>query len=177
MNLALVGYRGTGKSVIASQLGQLLNLNVISLDREIANEAGMTIPEIVAKHGWVNFRDLEEKICAQYALKDGLVIDCGGGIIERESNIAILKQNCIVFWLKAEISTIASRIADDTQRPSLTGAKSFIEEIKEVLARRIPLYRKIAHVEIATDNQSINDLALTITNHFRYAKDNIEKYK
>ena len=59
MNLILVGYRGTGKSIIGRHLGTLLGRRVVSLDHEIAGRAGMSIPQIVAAHGWDYFRDLE----------------------------------------------------------------------------------------------------------------------
>ena len=47
MNVVLVGYRGTGKSAVASMLAEQLGLRVVHLDAEIERRAGRTIPEIV----------------------------------------------------------------------------------------------------------------------------------
>ena len=47
MNLVLIGYRGTGKSVVAARLAEQLPMTVISLDEEIERQAGLSIPEIV----------------------------------------------------------------------------------------------------------------------------------
>jgi shikimate kinase len=167
VNLVLVGYRGTGKSAIGRRLGELLSRPRVSLDDEIVREAGKTIPEIVAASGWPFFRDLEEGICRKFGQKDGLVIDCGGGVVEREANFDSLRAGGLVFWLRATPATIVARIGNDRSRPSLTGDKSFTDEVSEVLARREPLYRRIAHQEIDTDGRTIDDLAVTIATRFR----------
>ena len=62
MNVVLVGYRGTGKSVVAEVLGRELGLDVVSLDAEIERRAGKRIPTIVEEAGWSAFRDMEEEV-------------------------------------------------------------------------------------------------------------------
>lgn len=169
MNLVLIGYRGTGKSAVARKLGPLLERQVVSLDEEIVRLAGMPIPDIVAKHGWNHFRDLEEKLCHEFSAADGLVLDCGGGVVEREANAVSLRAGGKVFWLRATPSTIIRRIGGDASRPSLTGSKSFIDEVEEVLQRRIPLYERVAHARIDTDGRTIDELAATIARRFQAA--------
>lgn len=169
MNLVLVGYRGTGKSAVATRLGKLLSLPRVSLDEEIVREAGKSIPEIVAASGWPFFRDLEEGICRKFGGQDGLVIDCGGGVVERDANFQSLRGGGRVFWLRATPTTIVARIGGDQQRPSLTGSKSFTEEVEEVLARREPLYHRIAHEHVDTDARSLDDLAGIIAAKFQAA--------
>ena len=166
MNLVLVGYRGTGKSVIARKLAGLLKRQVISLDQEITHRAGMPIPDIVAAHGWNHFRDLEEQACRDFAAQEGLILDCGGGVVEREANITALRTGGKVFWLRATPATIVGRIGGDTMRPSLTGTRTFTEEVEEVLQRRTPLYERLAHTTLDTDGRSLDDLAATIARRF-----------
>lgn len=151
MNIVLIGYRGVGKSHVGHLLAKQLDRRLVSMDAEIVKAAGMRIPEIVAQHGWPYFRDLETEQARMLSGRDGLVIDCGGGVIERPENVPILKTNGLVFWLKAPVATIVARIADDSERPALTSGKSFTEEVAEVLERRSPLYRAAADVEIDTD--------------------------
>lgn len=159
MNVVLIGYRGTGKSAVGAILADRLNLVLVSLDREIERRAGKRIPELVADSGWPAFRDLEEDVVRDIAARDGQVIDCGGGVIERDANFAPLRAAGPVVWLKASAATIVERIAGDDQRPSLTGEKSFTDEVVEVLERRVPRYRQLAHFEIDTDGQSIEQVA------------------
>lgn len=162
MNVVLVGYRGTGKSSVARLLANALGLRVVSLDTELQCQAGKTIPEVVQAVGWPGFRDLEQALVCTFAAQDGQVIDCGGGVIEREANFAPLRAAGPVIWLKASVPMVVARIQGDNQRPSLTGTKSFTDEIQEVLERRTPLYRRIAHHEIDTDGRTIEDIAAEI---------------
>ena len=162
MNVVLVGYRGTGKSAVGRRLAEQLGLRVVSLDAELQRSAGKSIPEVVQEVGWPGFRDLEERTVATFAARDAQVLDCGGGVIEREANFERLRAAGPVVWLKASTATIVNRIQGDTQRPSLTGAKSFTDEVDEVLQRRTPLYRRIAHYEIDTDGRSVDDIAAEI---------------
>ncbi len=154
MNIVLIGYRGTGKSTVAKLLGQRLGRNVVSTDAEVIAKAQLPIPEIVEKYGWDHFRGIETEICQALSHQDGLVIDTGGGAILKEPNVIALKTNAVTFWLTAEIATIVSRIGGDTQRPSLSGTKTFIEEIEEILKERTPKYQVAADHVIPTDHSS-----------------------
>jgi shikimate kinase len=162
MNIVLIGYRGTGKTVVGEILGRRLRMNYVGVDKRIVETAGMSIPEIVEKYGWPAFRDLESKVVQQLSQDDHLIIDTGGGVIERSENILTLKANRYIFWLKASVDTIISRIQSDTQRPALTAGKTFIEEIEEILNQRIPKYQMAAHFEIDTDNLTPEQVANTI---------------
>jgi shikimate kinase len=167
MNLVLIGYRGTGKSTVGKVLACRLGRLIVSTDREIVRRAGSSIQDIVAAHGWEHFRDLESAVCEDLAGRDNLVIDTGGGAILRQRNVEVFKRNGRLFWLTASVETIAGRIGSDTQRPSLTGTKSHIDEIQDVLAERTPKYQAAADVIVGTDGRSIDELAATILEHFR----------
>ncbi|MBI5316915.1 MAG: shikimate kinase [Nitrospirae bacterium] len=162
MNIVLIGYRGTGKSTVGRLLAARLGRELVSTDTEIVKRAKRTIPEIVTQEGWEYFRDLESDICRELASRDRLVIDTGGGAILRTQNVEALKKNGTVFWLTASVETIAKRIGGNNQRPSLTGTKSFVDEIQEVLRERTPKYQAAADHRIETDDQSINQLIETL---------------
>jgi shikimate kinase len=159
MNLVLIGYRGTGKSTVGKIVADRLGFKLFSTDAEIVKLAGQTIPQIVEQYGWEYFRDLETKICQDLAGRDGLVIDTGGGAILRLQNVEVLKRTGKLFWLTASIETIAKRIGSDTQRPSLTGSKSFIDEIQDVLRERLPKYQAAADHVIETEGKSVTRVA------------------
>lgn len=159
MNVVLIGYRGAGKStvgkIVAARLGRVL----VSTDAEIVKLSGQTIPDIVEQHGWEYFRDLESKVCQELAGRKGLVIDTGGGAILRPRNVELLKETGRLFWLTASVSTITERIGHDTQRPSLTGVKSFVDEIQDVLRERTPKYQAAADYILETDGRSASEVA------------------
>jgi shikimate kinase len=132
-------------------LAKKLGMSYVSMDDEIVKKAGMPIPEIVDKFGWPGFRDLESEVARNFSGQDKKVIDTGGGVIERDENIEILKQHALVIWLKASVDTIVSRIQGGNERPALTAGNSFTEEVAEVLEKRSGRYRDAADHEIDTD--------------------------
>ncbi len=159
MNIVLIGYRGTGKSTVAKILGQRLGHTVMSIDEEIVNKAGQSIPQIVEQFGWDHFRALETQMCRTLESQNNLVIDTGGGLILKEENVEILKANGTFFWLTAEVPTIVKRISGDTQRPSLSGTKTFVEEIEDILKERTPKYQATADHTLPTDQSSPHQIA------------------
>ncbi|HSQ52300.1 MAG TPA: shikimate kinase [Nitrospiraceae bacterium] len=158
MNIVLIGYRGTGKSTVGKLLAMRLGRQFVSTDEESIKRAKRTIPEIVAQEGWEYFRDLESEVCREFAGRDRLVIDTGGGAILRAQNVEALKKSGTLFWLTASVETITKRIGRDNQRPSLTGSKSFVDEIQDVLRERTPKYQAASDHVITTDDRSIKQL-------------------
>jgi shikimate kinase len=164
MNIVLIGYRGTGKSVVGRIVSERLRMECISMDGRIVQKAGMSIPDIVANHDWKTFRDLESEITRELAKLDNIVIDTGGGVIERPENIDALKVNALIIWLKASAGVIVSRIEGGAERPSLTGEKSFTEEVEDVLEQRTPKYKNAAQYEIDTEQLTPDQVADRIMN-------------
>ncbi|MFH2012841.1 MAG: shikimate kinase [Pseudomonadota bacterium] len=162
MNIVLIGYRGAGKSVVGKLVAERLRMKCIAMDAKIVQKAGMSIPDIVENYGWMKFRNIESEVARDLAELDNIIIDTGGGIIERPENIEVLQVNSRIFWLKASVGTIVSRIQGDTERPSLTGGKSFTEEVAEVLERRTPKYKSSAQYEIDTDQLTPEQVAESI---------------
>ena len=159
MNIVLIGYRGTGKSVVAGILSQTLRMKSIGMDAEIVKQAGLSIPEIVEKYGWDKFRTIETEVALQISQLDKVIADTGGGVIERPENIDALKKNGIIFWLKASVDVIVSRIESGTERPALTEGKTFTEEVAEVLEKRISKYSSAAQYVIDTDPMTPDQVA------------------
>lgn len=170
MNLILIGYRGTGKSTVARILASRLGWKMVSTDALIVERAQLPIPEIVEKFGWDHFRDLETTTCQELKEKNHLVIDTGGGAILREVNVQALKPCGVLCWLTASIDTISHRIAGDSQRPSLTSGKTFIEEIEEVLKERTPKYQAAADLIVETDTRTAAQVADQVLEQFREAQ-------
>ena len=167
MNIVLIGYRGTGKSVVGELLALHLGMPCIGMDAKIVDRAGMSIPDIVERFGWTEFRDIESEMIFELSGLDNIIIDTGGGVIERPENIEALKRNSRIFWLRASMDTIVRRIQADTQRPALTTGKTFTEEVLEVLNQRIPKYKRAAQYEIDTDALTPEQVAERIIEIFK----------
>ncbi len=145
--------------MVAEILSETLRMKSIGMDAEIVKQAGLSIPEIVEKYGWDKFRSLETEVALQVSRLDNVISDTGGGVIERLENIDALKKNGIIFWLKASVDVIVSRIESGTERPALTEGKTFTEEVAEVLGKRISKYSSSAQYVIDTDRMTPDQVA------------------
>lgn len=179
MNIVLIGYRGTGKSEVGALLADRLKMACIGMDAEIVRRAGMSIPEIVETYGWPKFRAMESEVAQKLSGQDNVIIDTGGGVIERTENIANFQKNSRIFWLKASVETIVARIEDGTQRPALTDGKTFTREVAEVLEQRLPKYKTAAQYEIDTDTltpEQVADRIITIFRSRRIDRSGLDSY-
>lgn len=160
--IALIGYRGTGKTTVAQLLAKHLQQDWIDADVELEERAGKTIAEIFQESGEAGFREIESEVVADLCQREKLVIALGGGAILRESNRSCMANCRAVVWLKASVETISERILGDPttaeRRPNLTnhGGRT---EIEEMLVQREPIYRACATLEVDTDNKAPAEIA------------------
>jgi len=149
-NIVLIGFMGSGKSMVARELGKRLNAEVVSTDALAEASEGVTIHEIFRSKGEAYFRNLESEIIKKVSLRQGIVIDCGGGVILRKENLQHLKTGGIVFYLQASPEVIYQRIKHETHRPLLQ-VPDPLGCIKELYDQRLPLYSQADHTIDAND--------------------------
>jgi len=149
-NIVLIGFMGSGKSMIARELGKRLNAEVIATDLLAETSQKLTIHEIFRSKGEAYFRDLETEIIKEVALRRGIIIDCGGGVVLRKENLKLLKANGIVFYLQATPEVIYQRIKHETHRPLLKTPDP-LGCIKKLHQQRLPLYNQADYVIDAND--------------------------
>lgn len=112
----LIGMPGSGKSTVGRLLAKTLNYQFIDLDGMIEKDALMFIDEIFEKYGEAKFRELETESLKK--LPDGdIVISCGGGIVTKKENKALMTGYKI--YLDTEIEIIRERLKEDYIRPLL----------------------------------------------------------
>ena len=159
--LTLIGYRGTGKSTIASVLASSLKCSWIDADTELERELGRSVAEIIQLDGEEVFRDAESAVLRRLVGQD-LILATGGGVILREANRMLLKTHGRpIVWLDADSFSVRLRLKTDpftaSRRPALSG-KDVLEEVESTLRFREPLYRECADVRI--DTSSIDAVAV-----------------
>ena len=163
MRVVLIGYRGSGKSVVGRLVADQLGLAFVDTDLEIETRDGRSIAEIFAEDGEVGFRRVERDVIADVSRRRKVVIAAGGGaVLDPDTRSDWAFADTLVVWLTATPEELAGRISgDDTtanRRPSLTG-RSVLEEITEVLRHREPLYRNCQRLTIDTTGRTIEDVA------------------
>jgi len=164
VNIVLIGMRGSGKTTVGKILAQKMGREFIEMDEFITQKAGFSIPEIVGKHGWEKFRDLEEEITGEVAGRDNIINASGGGVVTREKNIIKLKKSGVLVWLQANVDTLVNRIGEDAERPPLGEGRSQREDIEITFKERKPLYQQAADLTINTENKTPEEIADLVIN-------------
>jgi shikimate kinase len=168
MNIVLIGYRGTGKSVISKVLADTLHCPRYSLDDEVAKKAGQSISEIVKQQGWKKFREIEREVVERVSLvTQSSIIDCGGGVVLDDRNMTDLRRNGKIALLTSSFEQIIHRVSRDMSRPPLEVTLSFEEEQRKVLIERDPKYRAAADCVFDTSHLKPRQVAIKIIEHFK----------
>ena len=162
MNVVLIGYRCSGKSAVKEFLSGELEMDCRDTDTLIEEFAGSSIDSIISEYGWAYFREIEKKVIKEISGKDNLIIATGGGVVMDKENVGNLKRNGWMVWLKASPEVLERRMADDLKsgniRPALTGVDP-LEEIKQVLTARLPLYENATDFIVDTDSLTVREVA------------------
>lgn len=150
--IALLGLRGAGKTTIGRRLARRLKRRFVELDRQIETRAGLTLSEIFSLHGEEYYRRLErEALVDLLALQQPLVITVGGGLVTSPETYALLLRQTTTVWLKARPDDYWHRVIRQGDRRPVDQHPRAREALRELIARRDPLYAKAEHaIETST---------------------------
>lgn len=168
VNLALIGFMGTGKSTVGRLAADQLHFDYLDTDEMIQSRTGRTITDIFAKDGEPAFRKLEQQLVEELAARKRTLISTGGGLPTQATNLASLKTYALVVCLWASPEKIWERVRNQTHRPLLNGPNPQLK-IRELLTIREPFYRQ-ADVLINTDLRSAREVAQQVVHQFKLAQ-------
>ena len=155
---------------MGKRLASRLRRRFVDTDDLIEQRQQTSIYDIVSSRGWGYFRNVEKKVIKEISSENHLVIAAGGGVILDSENVAALKKNGLIVWLKADRQVLHGRMIQDprtvVQRPSLTG-KGALEELDEVMASRAPFYDKAMEVQLDTSAMDENTVVESILSLLR----------
>jgi len=167
VNLALVGFMGTGKTSVGRLVAEHLHFDFLDTDEMIQTRAGRTIADIFAKDGEPAFRTLERQVVAELAERKKTLISTGGGLPANLENLEALKTHALVVCLWASPEKIWERVRSQSHRPLLHDPDPQ-KKIRDLLEIRAPFYRQ-ADVLINTDVRSAREVAQQIILQFKLA--------
>ena len=153
-NIILTGFMASGKTVVSNRLGELLEREVFSIDSIIEKKEGKEIVDIFNESGEAYFRKAEKEVIREISKKEGIIVDCGGGVVLDKENIDYLSKNGIMFFLSAPPTLIHARIKGKENRP-LLNVQDPLDAIKKLMALRQPLYA-CANYVIKVDGKTID---------------------
>jgi shikimate kinase len=123
-SVVLVGMMGAGKSSIGRRLAARLAIPFVDADAEIEAAAGMSIPEIFAKHGEPYFRAGEARVIARLLEGGPQVLATGGGAVMDARTRDLIAAKSISVWLKADVEVLIRRTKRRGERPLVDQLKN-----------------------------------------------------
>jgi len=169
-SIALIGFMGTGKTVVGKAVAEKLGKDFVELDVLIEQKAGKPISEIFQQDGEVAFRELEIEVIKRVTENKKQVIACGGGVILNKINIDRLKKDSVIVYLTASPKVILERVSDDEERPLLQVTNPALT-IQELLRFRKPFYEQAADIRIDASKLDINAVTEQIINKVKQNED------
>jgi shikimate kinase len=151
----LCGLSGSGKTTIGRSLAVKTGKKFIDIDAEIERETGLKIPGIFAEYGEGKFREYERKSVVKIVREEPAVIALGGGALENESSLMLVKKSGLLVYLMVSPQEAARRLAGYSDRPLLaraTGTDDLLHVLASMLRKREIQYLT-ADVIIETDGK------------------------
>jgi shikimate kinase len=166
MKIVLVGYMGSGKSVIGNTLAGELGIPFIDLDSYIESELHSSIPDIFREKGELFFRKKEHELLQQLLQKHtSFVLSSGGGTPCYSGNMALINNHTPnTFYLKMTIPGLVARLQKEkAHRPLIAHLSD--EELPEFIGKHLfernPFYQQAAHA-IPCDAKTVVEVVMEI---------------
>ncbi|WP_298138725.1 shikimate kinase [Flavobacterium sp.] len=166
--VVLIGYMGSGKSVVAKKLAHNIGISVVELDKMIEEKCEMSIEALFSTKGELFFRKQEHQLFLELLSDDkNMVISTGGGTPCYFNNHELLNdENVVSVYLKASIDTLYNRLLQGKQnRPLIANLGD--DEIKEFIAKHLfdrSFYYNQATFKVNVDDKSIDEIVNEIVN-------------
>ncbi|KAJ3192313.1 3-dehydroquinate dehydratase (3-dehydroquinase) [Irineochytrium annulatum] len=179
--LILIGMRGAGKTHMGKVVAKSLRRTFVDMDHYMEAHMGKTIPEFFQSGGtWDGFRSLEVQLL-QRALSENptkCVISCGGGIVETQGGVELLKRwggivgeprRGHVLHILRDMKAIVDYLNIDKTRPV------YGEDAQAVWARRSPLYASACTIEFHIVKTAAEDWRVVERDLIRFVKFHLSK--
>jgi shikimate kinase len=137
MIITLMGYMGSGKSIVSNELSSKLRFKNIDLDNEISSEIGLSIPEIFQKKGELFFRKKEKEILERVLdSQEDVVLSLGGGTPCYYNNIDLINERSVSVYLVANVNVLVKNLLYEREkRPLIAGIKE--EELPNFIGQHL----------------------------------------
>jgi shikimate kinase len=152
--VVLVGFMGSGKSVVGRLVARRLGYRFEDMDRRIEERAGRKVAEIFRDAGEEAFREMEREEARAIAKLRGRVVAAGGGAFARKETRSLLQEGALTVWLRCDLEHILARVPADGSRP-LAGNRDIM---RALLAEREPSYR-MADVVVDASSGTAREVA------------------
>jgi shikimate kinase len=164
--ILVLGYMGSGKSLIGKLVAERLKIPFLDLDDLIEDQLKMSISEIFEQKGEIYFRKIEHNLFKEVMASDStFVLSLGGGTPCYANNHLLLSGNeTASIYLNASIPTLSKRLAlERIKRPLIANLSDaeFAEYIAKHLFDRSYFYNQ-AKFKILVNDKTPEQLTIEI---------------
>tara|TARA_B110000003_G_scaffold148809_1_gene149853 strand:- start:163 stop:681 length:519 start_codon:yes stop_codon:yes gene_type:complete len=161
MNIIILGYMGSGKSVIGRELSLKINKKFVDLDSHIEEKEKDSISNIFQNNGDLYFRKQESKYLKEILSNNtDLVLSVGGGTPCYFDNIDMMISNKnISFYLKNSNIQLTSRLFNEKSKRPLISNISSKEKLLEFVSKH--LFEREVFYNSATHKIDCNDKSVS----------------
>jgi XRE family aerobic/anaerobic benzoate catabolism transcriptional regulator len=153
--ICLIGLRGAGKSTLGQRAGDTLGIPFVELNREIEEQSGMPVNEVMALYGQEGYRKLEAQAVSRVVqTHDTMILAVAGGIVAAPDTYTTLLNRFHTVWVKASPSEHMERVQAQGDTRPMAGNPEAMKELKAILTSREALYEK-AQVSLDTTGKSL----------------------
>jgi len=162
-NIVLVGMPGAGKSTVGVLLAKSLKKPFMHTDLLIQQKEDSYLQEIINRKGPDAFIDIEEKTILGLNV-EGHVIATGGSVIYSKLSVSRLKASGILVFLNLRLYLLERRLKNIKTRGIAMKSGQTLEDLYK---ERLPLYKKIADIEIDCSHKHIETIVEEIKDRVR----------
>ncbi len=150
-----IGFMGCGKTSVSRYLAETAGAESIDADEYLESREGRAIVDIFAEDGEEHFRDLETECLKDLADGGPRLIGCGGGVVKRPENVAIMHDKGFVVYLEVSAQAASRRIPNADTRPLFEN----LETARKMLSERSALYERAADVRVPTVGRAVPEIS------------------
>ena len=172
--VVLVGMMGAGKTAVGTALARLLGVPFLDSDEEIVRAANRSIAEIFERDGEPFFRARETEVITRLLAGEPAILSTGGGAFLSETNRALISEQGVSVWLRADHDLLWQRVRHKTTRPLLR-TDNPRETLTRIYEARVPVY---ALADLAVDSapeMSVEDMAQRVMQALASRPDVLER--
>ena len=168
MKIVLLGYMGSGKTVVAKQLATALHYSFVDLDIAIEEDQKLSLKQLFENKGEIYFRS-KEGLVLNSLLKgsENVVLALGGGtpcygdVMQKLTHT----QDVLTIYLNTKIDTLTNRLFLQLQTRPLISHISDKEVLRDFIRKHLferGFYYQQAHYKIAVDQKSVQEIVREI---------------
>jgi shikimate kinase len=161
--VVLLGPKHSGKTSAGSALAKMLGYEFADLDELIEKRTGKSVRSLY-KEGVLLFRNAETQALTQaLANKSNSVIAAGGGVIDNEDAVALLKETPVsIVYLEVSAKTAWERVKMG-ELPAFLNTDTPEETHRILHTRRAAAYKKICLYTVDADGKAIEEIVRELT--------------